>query len=126
MCCSLRRTWPISCGPGPGRSASARWPRRPSPRSISTGRAAVVSGVAQAGTAITVRADGRQSADGRASAEGRFAISLTQPLSPGVHTIKIFNDGAENSATIDTSPAAPLAEGPFEAAARPQVCGWTG
>ena len=75
--------------------------------------AAMVSGVAQAGTAITVRADGRQSADGRASAGGRFAISLTQPLSPGVHTIKIFNDGAENSATIDTSPAASLVDGPF-------------
>lgn len=75
--------------------------------------AAMVSGVAPAGTAITVRADGRQSADGRASATGRFAISLTQPLSPGLHTIKIFNDGAENSATIDTSPAASLVDGPF-------------
>lgn len=75
--------------------------------------AAIVSGVAPAGTAITVRADGRQSADGRSTAAGRFTISLTQPLPPGAHTIKIYNDGAENSATIDTSPAASLVDGPF-------------
>ncbi|WP_340643863.1 Ig-like domain-containing protein [Phenylobacterium sp.] len=75
--------------------------------------AAMVSGVAPAGTAIMVRADGHQSADGRADATGRFSISLTQPLTPGVHTIKIFNDGAESAATIDTSPAASLTEGPF-------------
>ena len=81
--------------------------------------AAMVSGVAQAGTAITVRADGRQSADGRANATGRFAISLTQPLTPGVHTIKIFNDDAENSATIDTSPAASLTDGPFRSSRTP-------
>ena len=81
--------------------------------------AAMVSGVAPAGTAITVRADGRQSADGRSSATGHFAISLTQPLPPGQHTLKIFNDGAESSATIDTSPAAALTEGPFRASPTP-------
>jgi hypothetical protein len=81
--------------------------------------AAMVSGVAPAGTAITVRADGRQSADGRATAAGRFAISLTQPLTPGVHVIKVFNDGAEKSATIDTSPAASLTDGPFRSSGTP-------
>ena len=46
----------------------------------------MVSGVAPAGTAITVRADGRQSADGRSNATGAFAISLPQrsPLYPDV------------------------------------------
>ncbi|MDO9248977.1 MAG: hypothetical protein Q7U11_21165 [Phenylobacterium sp.] len=81
--------------------------------------AAMVSGVAPAGTAITVRADGRQSADGRSNATGAFAISLTQPLTPGAHTIKIYNDGAEDSATIDTSPAASLTDGPFRSSRTP-------
>ena len=81
--------------------------------------AAIVSGVAPAGTAITVRADGRQSADGRSNATGAFAISLTQPLTPGVHTIKIYTDGAEDSATIDTSPAASLTDGPFRSSSTP-------
>lgn len=81
--------------------------------------AAIVSGAAPAGSAITVRADGRQSADGRANATGRFAISLTQPLTPGVHVIKVFNDGAESSATIDTSPAASMTDGPFRSTRTP-------
>ena len=81
--------------------------------------AAMVSGVAPAGSAITVRADGRQSADGRANAAGHFAISLTQPLTPGVHVIKVFNYGAEKSATIDTSPAAALTDGPFRSSGTP-------
>lgn len=81
--------------------------------------AAVVSGAAPAGAAVTVRADGRQSADGRASPEGRFAISLAQPLAPGTHSIKIFNDGLENSATIDTSPASSLVDGPFRSSRTP-------
>ncbi|MES2340198.1 MAG: Ig-like domain-containing protein [Pseudomonadota bacterium] len=81
--------------------------------------AAVVSGAAPPSATITVRADGRQSADGRANAAGRFAISLSQPLAPGDHTLKIFSDGAENSATIDTSPAAALVDGPFRSSATP-------
>ena len=81
--------------------------------------AAVVSGAAPASATITVRADGRQSADGRADAAGRFAISLSQPLAAGAHAIKIFSDGAENSATIDTSPAASLVDGPFRSSTTP-------
>ncbi|WP_421932055.1 Ig-like domain-containing protein [Phenylobacterium sp.] len=81
--------------------------------------AAVVSGAAGASATITVRADGRQSADGRADAAGRFAISLSQPLAAGEHTIKIYSDGAENSATIDTSPAASLVDGPFRSSTTP-------
>lgn len=81
---------------------------------------AVVSGRAPAGAALSIHIDGRQLAEGRADASGRYAAPLTQqPLAGGMHQIDVFGDATENTANIDTTPAPPLANGPFRATSVP-------
>ena len=77
---------------------------------------AVVSGRAPAGAPLSIHINGRQLAEGRADASGRYAVALTQqPLAGGVHQVDVFGDATENTANIDTTPAAPLASGPVRA-----------
>lgn len=81
---------------------------------------AVVSGRAPAGAALSIHIDGRQLAEGRADANGRYAAPLTQqPLAGGMHQVDVFGDATENTANIDTTPAPPLANGPFRATSVP-------
>lgn len=81
---------------------------------------AVVSGRAPAGAALSIHIDGRQLAEGRADASGRYVVALTQqPLAGGVHQIDVFGDAIENTVNVDTTPAAPLASGPFRATSVP-------
>ena len=81
---------------------------------------AVVSGRAPVGAALSIHIDGRQLAEGRADASGRYAVALTQqPLAGGTHQIDVFGDATENTANIDTTPAPPLASGPFRATSVP-------
>lgn len=79
---------------------------------------AVVSGRAPAGAALSIHVNGRQMAEGRADSAGRYAVALTQqPLNGGVHQVDVFGDATENSVNIDTTPAPPLANGPFRSTA---------
>jgi hypothetical protein len=77
--------------------------------------AAVVSGAAGAQGAVSVRIDGRPGPVGRADSAGRFSLALPQPLTAGRHEIQILGDSFASSATIEASPAAPLAQPPFRA-----------
>lgn len=76
---------------------------------------AVVSGRATAGGFVSARIDGRPVGEGKGDANGRFSLSLTGPLAPGRHTLKVFGDGLNQVLSIDATPAAPLREGPFRA-----------
>ena len=81
---------------------------------------AVVSGRAPAGAALSIHIDGRQLAEGRADASGRYVVALTQqPLAGGMHQVDVFGDATENTVNIDTTPAPPLASGPFRATTVP-------
>jgi hypothetical protein len=79
----------------------------------------LVSGSATPGSKLTVQVDGQQSAQGVVDRSGRFAVALAQPLRPGAHAIGISGDFGQNTATLDATPAAPLARGPFRAATTP-------
>lgn len=75
----------------------------------------IISGFAPAGALVSIRIDGRPTGESRADAAGRFALALAQPIAQGRHTIQILGDSFENSATIEATPAPPLAGGPFRA-----------
>jgi len=81
---------------------------------------AVLSGAAAPAANVSVRLDGRQVAVGRAGADGRFSIALSQPVASGVHQVEVVGDAFRSAAVVDTTPAAPLAGGPFRAVASAQ------
>lgn len=74
---------------------------------------AVVSGVAPADAAVTVRADSRQAAEGRSDAAGRFSIAFNQPLTAGTHRIEIGGEAWEADAVFEVTPAGPVAGAPY-------------
>ena len=74
---------------------------------------AVVSGTAAPGSSVTLRGGHGRAADGRADSAGRFAVALAEPLGPGLQRITVIGDFGQDSAVIDATPAAPLAEGPI-------------
>ena len=76
---------------------------------------AVVSGRTTVGGFVGARVDGRPVGDGKADAAGRFSLSLTGPLAPGRHGLKVVGDGLNQVLSIDATPAAPLRDGPFRA-----------
>jgi len=80
---------------------------------------AIVSGVAPAESALSVRVDARPGPVGRADAAGRFSLSLAQPLSGGAHEIQILGDAFDESATIDAAPAPPVEGAAFRATRTP-------
>ncbi len=74
------------------------------------------------GATVIVRLDHRQIAESRADANGRYEASLSspkQPIPPGAHEIQIFGDGFSDQATVQVSPAAPLAQGPVRSQLTP-------
>jgi hypothetical protein len=96
---------------------------RPGLRSIDFDRGGGMEVSVQATPAATVivRLDGHQAAEGRADAKGRYGISLgaTTPIQPGKHQVQVFGDGFSDEATVQISPAAPLAEGPMRSQLTP-------
>ena len=76
---------------------------------------AVVSGRGTAGGFVSARIDGRPVAEGKGDVNGRFSLSLTGPLTPRRHTLKVFGDGLNQVLSIDATPAVPLRDGPFRA-----------
>lgn len=74
------------------------------------------------GATVIVRLDRRQVAESRADAAGRYEVSLSsprQPIPPGAHEIQISGDGFNDQATVQVSPAAPLAQGPLRSQLTP-------
>lgn len=96
---------------------------RPGLRAIDFDRGGGMEVSVQATPAATVivRLDGHQAAEGRADAQGRYGISLgaTTPIKPGAHQVQVFGDGFSDQATVQISPAAPLAEGPMRSQLTP-------
>jgi hypothetical protein len=71
---------------------------------------------------VIVRLDRRQVAESRADSAGRYEVSLSsprQPIPPGRHEIQILGDGFNDQATVQVSPAAPLAQGPVRSQLTP-------
>ncbi len=64
---------------------------------------------------MILRLDDRQVAESRADASGHYDVSLgsPEPIRPGAHQVQIFGDGFSDSALVQVSPAAPLAQGPL-------------
>jgi hypothetical protein len=96
---------------------------RPGLRAIDFDRGGGMEVSVQAAPAATVivRLDGHQAAEGRADAQGRYGISLgaTTPIKPGTHQVQVFGDGFSDQATVQLSPAAPLADGPMRSQLTP-------
>lgn len=82
--------------------------------------AAIVSGSAPAGAALSVRIDGRQAATGRAGADGRFSLTPSQPIGRGTHRIEVVGDSFLAVAEVDATPETPAAGTAFQARALPQ------
>ena len=84
--------------------------------------AAVLSGWAPAGAAITLSIDDAARAQVESGPDGRFMLTLDKPLAAGAHAVEVAGRGAPWRGSLDVSPAAPLAGGPFRAA--PVAGGW--
>lgn len=80
---------------------------------------AVVSGRGPAGGSVSARVDGRKLGEGRIDPDGRFALALSGPVAPGLHSVKVFGDSVDAGLAFEVSPAAPLTDGPFRATAVP-------
>ena len=72
--------------------------------------AAIVSGVAPRGSAISLRIDGRQAAAGAVGPDGRFSLSLPQPVSAGAHAVELVGDAFRANVQIDSTPAPPMTD----------------
>jgi hypothetical protein len=69
--------------------------------------AATVSGIAQPGEAVGLRADGVERGQGIADRAGRFVLSLSQPLAAGSHDFELVSPSgsARFSAEVSAAPA---------------------
>ena len=73
---------------------------------------ALVSGWAAAGTDVAIRLDGRSAGEARADSDGRFSFAIPR-LSGGPHRIEATGVAFIDEIALDSSPAAPLADGPL-------------
>lgn len=75
----------------------------------------LVSASAPPDATVILEIDGRQAAQGRASAQGAYQASLGSPtpIKPGAHQVRVSGDGFADQATVQVTPAAPLAQGPL-------------
>lgn len=98
-------------------------PAKPGLRAIDFDRGGglEVSAWAPAEAAVIVQLDGRQAAQGRADADGHYEVSLgaTTPIKAGLHEVRVFGDGFSDTAQVQLSPAAPLAQGPLRSQLTP-------
>jgi hypothetical protein len=84
--------------------------------------AAVVSGRAPRGAAISLTMDGKAVGEVAADAEGAFTFDLGEPLSPGLHDIRVADGALSSVVQADATPGDPPASGPFTAS--PMGSGW--
>lgn len=75
---------------------------------------AAVSGVARAGSGVSLRIDRNKRADGKADSKGRFHLPVERPLNAGVLAFEITGDSGEQTLAIPVS-AAPEFGAPFRA-----------
>ena len=98
-------------------------PARPGLRTVDFDRAGgmEISAAASPGATVILRLDGRQAAEGRAGPDGRYHASLGSPtpIKPGAHEVQVFGDGFSDQATVQVSPAEPLAAGPLRSQLTP-------
>ena len=75
----------------------------------------LVSAAVPPGATVILQIDGRQAAESRATAAGAYQASLGSPtpIKAGAHLVKISGDGFADQATVQVTPAAPLAQGPL-------------
>ena len=76
----------------------------------------LVSATVPPGATVILDIDGRQAAQpARANAQGAYQASLGSPtpIKAGAHQLKISGDGFADQATVQVTPAAPLADGPL-------------
>jgi hypothetical protein len=78
--------------------------------------AAVLSGWAPAGRAVTLSVDGAARASVDSGPDGRFMLVLDKPLPAGAHVVEVASGAGGWRGDLDVSPPAPLAGGPFRAA----------
>ena len=76
-----------------------------------------VSALAPPGSVVLLHLDGRLAAQGRADASGHYDVSLptpgsSTPIRPGSHRVQVSGDGFSDTAALQVSPPAPLAQGP--------------
>jgi hypothetical protein len=83
---------------------------------------AMVSGVAKPGVALGLRVDRAARGETKADARGRFSISLTEPLTPGVHEIEVSGEGGEDTLRAEITSAGDIGAGPY--AGRRTPYGW--
>jgi hypothetical protein len=83
---------------------------------------AVVSGSGPRGVILSASVDGIHKARIVADGGEWFALALDEPLSSGDHDLALDGAGFHARARVAVSPAEPIAQGPFRAAATPS--GW--
>lgn len=84
--------------------------------------AATVSGVAQPGEAVGLRADGVERGQAAADKAGRFVLSLSQPLSVGSHDFELVSPSGDVRFSAGVSAPPPIAGAPY--AARREGAAW--
>jgi len=84
--------------------------------------AAVVSGHAPPNAAVSLAVDGKAAGEAAADAKGVFTVDLGEPLTAGIHQIKVTAGALSAVSSADATPGDPPASGPFAAA--PMGAGW--
>jgi hypothetical protein len=84
--------------------------------------AATVSGMAQPGEAVGLRADGVERGQATADKAGRFVLSLSQPLAAGSHDFELHSPTGVARFSASVSAAPPVAGAPY--AARREGAAW--
>jgi hypothetical protein len=77
--------------------------------------AATVSGMAQPGEAVGLRADGVERGQATADKAGRFVLSLSQPLTVGSHDFELVSPSGDARFSAAVSAAQPIAGAPYAA-----------
>jgi hypothetical protein len=84
--------------------------------------AATVSGMAQPGETVGLRADGVERGQATADKAGRFILSLSQPLTVGPHDFELVSPSGDVRFSAGASAAQPIAGAPY--AARREGAAW--
>jgi hypothetical protein len=84
--------------------------------------AATVSGMAQPGEAVGLRADGVERGQATADQAGRFVLSLSQPLTVGSHDFELVGPSGAVRFSAGASAAPPITGAPY--AARREGAAW--
>ncbi len=84
--------------------------------------AAVVSGHGPPGATVSLAIDGKAAGEVAADPTGAFNFDLGEPLSPGLHQIRVSAGALSSAIQADATPGDAPARGPF--AAVPMDAGW--